>query len=184
MNDPDSEAARAFVEEAQLAFRFLQDDLGYAETIVEDVPFAVWVTAKRPETGVKVALDVRDRLVEVFLVRLVDGELPPYDEAEATHYADTISLATLVRGEPNPTDYQLASFARQELQRVLQWNAGVVREFVDILRGDFRRFEEAIAARRVTIARLDEQLQRESQDAEGLRGLGRLLRLGRSRRSD
>jgi hypothetical protein len=183
MNDPDSEVARAFVEEAQLAFRFLQDELRYAETIVEDVPFAVWVTAKGLETGVKVTLDLRDRLVEVFLVRLIDGELPPYDEAEATHYADAISLATLVRDEPNPADYQLASTDREELRRVLQWNAGVVRAFVDILRGDFRRFEEAIAARSVTIARLDQQLQRESQDAEGLRGLGRLLRLGRSRRS-
>ena len=183
MSDTDSEAAHAFVEEAQLAFRFLQDELGYAETIVADVPFAVWVTAKGAETGVKVAFDVRDRLVEVFLVRLVDGELPAYDEAEATHYADTISLAALVRGEPNPTDYQLASLAREELQRVVEWNAGVVRELVDILRGDFRRFEEAIAARRVTIARLEEQLQRESEHVDRVRGLGRLLRRGKSRRS-
>jgi hypothetical protein len=154
-SDPDHEAACAFVEEAQVAFRFLQDELDYPAPVVEDVPFAVWVTVKGPQTGLKAAFDTRDRLVEVFLVRLVDGELPPYDETEATHYADAVSLAALARGEPNPADYRLTALSREELRRVLRWNAGVIQEFEDVLRGDFPRFEEAIAARRTFIAQLD-----------------------------
>jgi hypothetical protein len=175
-DDADAGAARSFVEEAEAALRFLRDDHGFEAPVVEDVPFAVWVTFTGQTAAVKAAFDTRDRLVEIFLVKLVDGELPPYDETEATHYIDTVSLAALARGdEPSPHAYRLQSLTRDELSRVLRWHADVVREFGDILGGDFGRFEEAIAARRAHISRLEDDLRREQERERpgGLRGLFR-----------
>ena len=174
-DDRDAAAAHAFVEEAEAALRFLHDEFDFAGPLVEDVPFAVWVTFKGPKTGVKAAFDLRDRVIECFLVKLVGGELPPYDETETTHYVDTISLAALARGEPSPDEYRLRSLARDDLQRVIRWHANVVRDFGDVLRGDFGRFDEAIAARRAYISRLEDEPQVEQERGRpgGLRGLFR-----------
>jgi hypothetical protein len=59
----------------------------------------------------------------------------------------------------------------------------VVKEFGDILRGDFRRFDEAIAERHAYIARLEDEYQREHED-EKTRSLRRRFTrwFGRGRR--
>jgi hypothetical protein len=164
LSDPDTVFARRFVEEAKHALRFLHDDLGFEGPCVGQGPFAVWVTFKGAATGVKAKFDTLDRIIEVVVVKLVDGYLPPYDETESTHYAGVVSLASL-RGE-TANDLELRSLSGEELRRVLGRSAEVVKQFGDILRGDFRRFDEAIAERRAHIARLEADYQRELADEE------------------
>jgi hypothetical protein len=94
MRDPDAAAARAFIEAAGVELRFLCEEFGFDEPTVDHGPFAVWVTFKSTKTAVKATLDTLDKLVEVFVVKLVAGALPPYDETEATHYVDSLSLAS------------------------------------------------------------------------------------------
>jgi hypothetical protein len=75
-----------------------------------------------------------------------------------------VSLASL-RGE-TANDLELRSLSGEELRRVLGRSAEVVKQFGDILRGAFRRFDEAIAERRAHIARLEADYQRELADEE------------------
>jgi hypothetical protein len=161
VNDPDATAAQVFVTEATSLFHFLMDEYGFHGPIVEDVPFAVWVVFNGREAAVKVAFDTRDRLIETFLVRLVNGDLPPYDETEATHYVGTESLAALSARELALADATLARSTSEDFRRVLGWHADVIQEFGDVLRGDFRRFDQAISERTAYIAAAERQYQRE-----------------------
>jgi hypothetical protein len=166
VSDPDTVAARRVAAEAENAFRFLHDELGFDEPSAHYRSFAVWVTWKSAATGVKATFDTLDRVVETFVVKLVEGHLPPYDETEGTHYIDVASLAS-VAGRVLPVDdLKLRSLSGDEFRRVLDLSAGVVNEFGDILRGDFRRFDEAIAERRAYIARLETDYQRGLADEE------------------
>lgn len=147
MSDPDTIAAQWFAEEAKYAFRFLYDELGFEGPSVDYPPFAVWVTLKSSATGVRATFDTLDRVVEVFLVKLVDGHLPPYDETESTHYIGVASLVSVAGRVLQADDLKLRSLSGEEFRRVLDWSAQVVKEFGDILSGDFRRFDKAIAER-------------------------------------
>jgi hypothetical protein len=161
VSDPDAAAARLFVTEATSAFHFLTDEYGMERPIVDDVPFAVWMVFKGGEAAVKVAYDTRDQLIETFLVKLVNGGLPPYDEAEATHYVGTESLAALSTRERSFADAGLGHRTSEDFRRVLGWHADVVREFGDVLRGDFGRFDQAIAERVAYITQAEQAYQRE-----------------------
>jgi hypothetical protein len=166
VSDPDTVAARRFAVEAKYAFRFLHDQLGFDGPSIDYPPFAVWVTFKSSATGVQATFDTLDRVVEVFIVRLVDGHLPPYDETESTHYVDVASLARVAGRVLQADDLKLRSLSGEEFRRILDRSAQVVKDFGDILRGDFRRFDEAIAERRAYIARLEADYQRELADEE------------------
>jgi hypothetical protein len=183
VSDPDTVAARRFAVEAKYAFRFLHDQLGFDGPSIDYPPFAVWVTFKSSATGVQATFDTLDRVVEVFIVRLVDGHLPPYDETESTHYIGVASLASVAGGALPADDLKLRSLSGEEFRRVLDRSARVVKEFRDILRGDFRRFDEAIAERHAYIARLEAAYQRELADEETRSFHRRFTRwFGRARR--
>jgi hypothetical protein len=183
MRDPDAAAARAFIEAAGVELRFLCEEFGFDEPTVDHGPFAVWVTFKSTKTAVKATLDTLDKLVEVFVVKLVAGALPPYDETEATHYVDSLSLATAAARAETADDLRVAAFAEGEFRRVLGRSAAIVKDFADVLEGDFRRFDEAIAQRRIEIDRLEEEYQRETQTEAERRSAGLLGWLRRLRRS-
>jgi hypothetical protein len=158
----DATAAHQFIAEASSAFRFLTGgEYGFEGPLVEDVPFAVWVVFKGQHTAVKVAYDTRDQLIETFLVRLVDGDLPPYDETEATHYVGTESLAAVSARERSLADATPSHRTSHDFRRVLAWHADVVEEFGDVLHGDFDRFDQAIAERETYIASAERDYQRE-----------------------
>jgi hypothetical protein len=186
VSDVDAVAARTFIGEAGDEFGFLRDEFGFAGPQVDHGPFAVWVTFTGAAAAVKASFDTRDRLVEVFVVKLVGGELPAYDEMEATHYIGLESLAT-VAGRALPAgDLILRDLSDEEFRRVLARSVEVVKQFGDILRGDFRRFDQAIAERRAYIARHEAEYQRELQREEShgrrrdLAGWWRRRRRGRS----
>jgi HsdM N-terminal domain len=168
VSDEDTAVTRRFVEDAKDALRFLHDDFGFVGPCVGQGPFAVWVNFKGAATGVKATFDTLDRVVEVLVVKLVDGQLPPYDETESTHYVDVVTLASL-RGET--VDLELRSLSGEALRRILSRSAEVVKGFGDILRGDLRRFDQAIGERRAHISRLEADYQRElaSEETRSLR---------------
>jgi hypothetical protein len=166
VSNPDTVAAQRFAAEAKYALRFLYDELGFDGPTVDYPSFAVWVTFQSTVTGVRATFDTLDRVVEVFIVKLVDGHLPPYDETESTHYVDVASLARVAGRVLQADDLKLRSLSGEEFRRILDRSAQVVKDFGDILRGDFRRFDEAIAERRAYIARLEADYQRELADEE------------------
>jgi hypothetical protein len=161
VSDSDAAAGRLFVAEATSSFQFLSDEYGMEGPLVDDVPFAVWMVFKARETAVKITYDTRDQLIETFLVKLVTGDLPPYDETEATHYVGTESLVALVAQERSLADAALKQRTSEEFRRVLRWHASVIQEFGDVLRGDFARFDQAIAERAAYIAQAEQDYQRE-----------------------
>jgi hypothetical protein len=183
VSDSDATAAHLFLTEARSSFRFLTDEYGFQGPLVEDVPFAVWIVFKGPATGVKLAYDTRDQLIETFLVRLVDRDLPPYDETEATHYVGTESLAALSGREWAFADGTVTRRTSEDFRRVLGWHADVVQEFGDVLRGDFSRFDQAIAERRAYIAEAEVDYQRELRQQAAVRPRSRIAQWFRRRRT-
>ena len=184
MSDVDAVAARRFIEEAERELRFLHDDFGFDGPLVGQGPFAVWVTFKGVPTALKASFDTLDRVVEVFIVKLIDGELPAYDETESTHYVGPRSLAAVAGGGLPAHELRLRSLSGEEFRRVLGRSAEVVREFDDVLRGDFRRFDQAIAENRVHVARLEAAYQRELREEVAHRRRGGFSRWLRRRRGD
>jgi hypothetical protein len=123
VSDPDTVAARRFAAEAEDAFRFLHDELDFLGPSVEYPSFPTWVTFKSWATGVKATFDTLDRVVEVFIVKLVDGRLPPYDETESTHYIDVASLASVAGRVLPADDLKLRNLSGEEFRRVLDRSA-------------------------------------------------------------
>ena len=183
MSDPDTTAARVFVAEATSSFRFLSAEYTFEGPFVDDGPFAVWMVFKGLATGVEVAYDTRDDLVETFLVRLVNGDLPPYDETEETHYVGTESLAPLERAQDRwLADANLTDRTHDDFRRVLGSAPGVVGEFGDVLRGDFRRFDQAIAERTAWIENDEQEYRRELAEEAAARSAKGFARWFRRRR--
>ena len=89
------------------------------------------------------------------------------------------SLAPLSAKERSLADAALTDRTADDFRRVLAWHAGVVGEFGDVLRGDFRRFDQAIAERTAWIENAEREYQRELAEeasSRSAKGFARLFR--------
>jgi hypothetical protein len=142
--DPDAEP---FALEVREALDFLSREHGFSSPEIEHTNLSTKLTYRNDTTAVVADADWRDGVAEVFLVKLEHGALPVYADTELTHWLPpTLLLHALERSElepavANPRD-------RDATRRFLDDEAAALERCRDVLRGDFARFERALAGLR------------------------------------
>lgn len=142
-----SELRRAFTQKCLDRFRFLTA-YGCELTSIEEDTYGVEVTYKNRTTGIKVSFDVKENDVSVYLIRLVNEEIPAYLDAPSRwFYLDNVvelrsPSTTLPRQE-------LGNWlAPDDIDHILAVYAEALKEYgEDVLRGGFSVFDEL--ARRI-----------------------------------
>jgi hypothetical protein len=140
---PTEPSAEWFVQEARRALDFLLDEYGFEEPTVEDRRSSTNVTYRNDTTAVAASADWRDDVVEVFLVKLDQGAIPLYLNGVTNYLPPSLFLQSVEgkeqeTGLPSPQD-------REETRRFLERESETLRRCEDVLRGDFTRFDRAIA---------------------------------------
>ena len=126
----------AFVPASSDRLRFLEEEHGFRREVVGDGT-AILYTGR--ETAVRVELEPRDDQICVWLVRLVDGSLPPLFTYAPSHWLPLDDLEPSLRvacrmfGE---------AFTAAELDRTLSLTALALRRHTHVLAGDHAAFEE------------------------------------------
>jgi hypothetical protein len=126
----------AFVPASSDHLRFLEEEHGFHREVVGDGT-AILYTGR--ETAVRVELEPRDDQVCLWLVRLVDGKLPPLFAYAPSHWLPldelepSLRVARRMLGE---------SFTAGELDRTLAVAATTLRRHAHVLAGDHAVFEE------------------------------------------
>ena len=132
---------RRFRSHAIAAFEFLTRELGFSEGVFQSDFFGDTLTYSRSDVAVKVSLDKRDRYLEVYVIRLRDGQIPLYVEEPQ----DWIPLSNLLatRGlEPLPSARETHS-ASDDLPNALIAAASALRQYGrDALAGNPSIFAE------------------------------------------
>ena len=117
--------------------------------VVVDTALATTVTYRNATTGVVASADWRDGLVEVFVIRLEDGDVPVYVDTEQTNWLSPDWLVnTPIRDDIGPRS--------QHLGHLLDRYADALRRCTDVLHGDFDLFEAALARSAQHIASSDD----------------------------
>jgi hypothetical protein len=101
------------------------------------------VTYKNPTTGVKVSFEVRENEIFVYLIRLIDGEIPDYLHAPSNWFY----LDNLVKPRSPRTNVPRKEaddwFTPEDVDNFLSVYAELLKEHgEDVLRGDFHVFSE------------------------------------------
>ena len=126
----------AFVPASTDRLRFLEEELGFRREVVGDGT-AILYTGR--ETAVRVELEPRDDQICVWLVRLVDGRLPPLFVYAPSHWLPleevepSLRVAGRMFGE---------AFTAAELDWTLSVSALALRRHAHVLAGDHAAFEE------------------------------------------
>ena len=126
----------AFVPASADRLRFLEEEHGFRREVVGDGT-AILYTGR--ETAVRVELEPRDDQICIWLVRLVDGRLPPLFAYAPSHWLPLDELEPSLRvarrmfGE---------AFTAAELDRTLSVAAETLRRHAHVLAGDHPAFEE------------------------------------------
>jgi hypothetical protein len=138
------EDAEWFIRTVHDMFGFLRSDYGFEEPTVEDRTFSTETTYRNDTTAVVADADWRDGLVEVHLVKLEGHSLPLYLDTELTHWLEPWLLLHGEEAEEpmvGPSDPR----DREGTRRFLEHEAEGLGKCADVLNGDFRRFDRAIA---------------------------------------
>jgi hypothetical protein len=101
------------------------------------------VTYKNQTTGVKVSFEVRENEIFVYLIRLIDGEIPDYLDAPS-HWFYLDNLVKLRSPRTNvPRKEADDWFTPEDVDHLLSVYAELLKEHgEDVLRGDFLVFSE------------------------------------------
>jgi hypothetical protein len=142
---PPEPSAEWFVQEARRALDFLLREYEFEEPTVEDRWSSTSMTYRNDTTAVAASADWRDDVVEVFLVKLEQGAIPLYLNGVTNYFPPSLFLQAVEgqehqTGLPSPRD-------RDETRRFLERESEALRRCEDVLRGDFTRFDLAIAYR-------------------------------------
>lgn len=100
-------------------------------------------TYKNQTTGVKVSFDVRENDISVYLIRLINGEIPDYLEAPSRwFYLDNlVKLRSPATNVPRKKGSDWLT--PDDIDRILSAYADLLRKYgEDVLRGDFSVFSE------------------------------------------
>ena len=126
----------AFVPASTDRLRFLEEEHGFRREVVGDGT-AIRYTGR--ETAVRVELEPRDDQICVWLVRLVDGRLPPLFAYTPSHWLPldelepSLRVASRMFGE---------AFTAAELDRTLSVTALALRRDAHVLAAHHAAFEE------------------------------------------
>lgn len=139
-----SKLRESFKEQCLSEFAFLAS-YGFEPTSVEEDRYGVEVTYKNrgEATGIKVSLEVRENDVFVYLIELVDGEIPSYLDAPS-HWFYLHNLINL-RSPPKPILRKEFGdwLTPADTDKILEDYAFALWEYgEDVLWGDFRVFAE------------------------------------------
>ena len=139
MNEPN--ALSSFERAAQSEFRFLVNRFGAGPPeVTRPDPFTLHVTYRNSTTGVRVSFEQRENQVFAYLIRLRDGQVPPYFR----HGADWAYVDHLVSriGDGVPRKPPGQWLTSGDVHRALAIYAKTIREHgAAILKGDFSDFE-------------------------------------------
>lgn len=133
----------AFTRKCLDKFKFLIDCFDYEITSVEVSAYAAEVTYKNQTTAVKVSYEHRENSIFVYLIRLINGDVPAYLDAPSRwFYLDNVvqlkSSSTVLFGR-RPRHW----LQPEDLDQLLTTYADALRKYaIDVLRGDFSVFGE------------------------------------------
>lgn len=126
----------AFVPVSTDRLSFLEEEHGFRREVVGDGTAILFMGR---ETAVRVELEPRDDQICVWLVRLVDGKLPPLFPYAPSHWLPldelepSLRVARRMLGE---------AFTAAELDRTFSVAAATLRRHAHVLTGDHAIFEE------------------------------------------
>ena len=130
INDPGAD----FVPATERELRFLERDLGFRRRVVDGT--AILYEGER--TAVRVELAPRDDEVCVWLVRLVDGRMPPVFSYAPSHWIPLDELEPALRYTRRIWGER---FSEAELDQTLHTAAAALHRNESVLHGDHEIFE-------------------------------------------
>ncbi len=85
-----SELKRVFIENCLSKFRYLAA-YGCELTSIEEDRYLVEITYKNQTTGIKVSFEIRENDIFIYLIQLINGEIPAYLDAPSRwFYLDNV----------------------------------------------------------------------------------------------
>jgi hypothetical protein len=130
INDPGAD----FVPATEDRLGFLERDLGFRRRIVDGTA----ILYEGDRTAVRVELAPRDDEVCVWLVRLVNGRMPPVFSYAPSHWIPLDELEPALRYRRRMWGER---FSEEELDRTLLMAASALHRNENVLRGDHEIFE-------------------------------------------
>lgn len=136
------ELLSTFTQKCLDKFGYLAD-YGCKLASIEEDRYGVEITYKNQTTGIKVSFEVRENAIFVYLIRLVNSEVPAYLDAPSRwFYLDNVvklrsPSTTLPRKKPG------GWLSLSDIDHILAVYANALKEFgQDVLCGDFSVFAE------------------------------------------
>ena len=131
-----------FTQKCLMRFEYLSTN-GFELAGITRDSYGSEVTYKNRTTGVKVSFEVRENEIFVYLIRLIDGEIPDYLDAPSRwFYLDNlVKLRSPTTNVPRKEGGDW--FTPDDVDRFLSVYAELLKEYgEDVLRGDFSVFSE------------------------------------------
>lgn len=133
---------RVFTQKCLDKFRYLAA-YGCELTSIEDDRYLVEITYKNQTTGIKVSFELRENQIFVYLIRLINGEIPAYLDAPSRWFY----LDNLVKLRSPSTTLPRKEFGDwltpDDIDDILTAYASALKKYgEDVLRGDFSVFTE------------------------------------------
>jgi hypothetical protein len=137
-----AELQPVFAQKCLNKFRYLSA-YGCELVGIEEDSYGTDITYKNQPTGIRISFEIRENDIFVYLIRLINGEIPPYLDAPSRwFYLDNLVRlrspeTTLPRKEAG--DW----LTSDDIDEILTAYAGALKEYgEDVLRGDFSIFAE------------------------------------------
>jgi hypothetical protein len=139
-------------------FKYLSE-YGFRLAGIERDSYGIEVTYKNRTTGIKISFEIRENDITVYLIRLVNGEIPEYLDAPSRWFY----LDNLVKLRASATELPRKEgsswFTPDEVDRVLGVYAELLNQYgLDVLHGHFSVFAEL--AREVARPALPNSIER------------------------
>lgn len=156
-------------------FKFLERDFGCELISVERDSYGTCISYKNLATAVEIGFKPIDGYVYVMLIRLINGEIPPYEEVKPKITINNFYLLDVVNFY-NPTfNLQLppleAWLNYQTLKKELNQQAEYLRKYTaDILKGDFSIFPELEEIVKKRAGVLNNNKKKRAKKEKGKRG--------------
>lgn len=133
---------RVFTQKSLNNFRYLAA-YGCELTSIEEDRYVVEITYKNQTTGIKVSFEFRENQIFVYLIRLINEEIPAYLDAPSRWFY----LDNLVELRSPSTTLPRKEFGDwltpDDINDILTAYASALKEYgEDVLRGDFSVFAE------------------------------------------
>ena len=140
--------AKKWLDQVEPHFGFLREH-GFTHVTTDDSSFwSLWVRYASPNAAVEIAKSIEFTRIEVSLIRLVDGEVPPYPIWITSSPMNYALLDTVLEARDKAVDDEadLSGLHPDEVRHQLSCWATTLREVVpEFLEGDLSAIDEAEA---------------------------------------